>query len=146
MTFATLLSPSSVYISRTPFSKIPLGSMIPKENVICTRKGHNYELRSSHGTKRKLNKKKTDKTKQHIYNNRHTNNDKSSESTTITSRSPFQTPRRRWKRQNQTNANPTNVRKALRLALSSQNEVIAMQKGLKTQEQNNTRQDIRLVE
>ena len=43
-------------------------------------------------------------------------------------RSPSQTPRRR---QNQTRANQTNVRKALRLAPSSQSEVIAMLKGLK---------------
>ena len=34
-------------------------------------------------------------------------------------------------RQNQTSANQTNVRKALRLALSSPSELIAMLKGLK---------------
>ena len=38
-----------------------------------------------------------------------------------------------------TSANRTNVRNALRLALSSLSEVITMLKGLKTQEQNNTR-------
>ena len=35
--------------------------------------------------------------------------------------------------------------KALRLALSSPSEVIAMPKGLKTQEQNNTRQDLKQI-
>ena len=39
-------------------------------------------------------------------------------SATITSRSPSQTQRRRGNRQSQTSANRTNVRKALRLALS----------------------------
>ena len=38
-----------------------------------------------------------------------------------------------------TSTNRTNVRKALRLALSSPSEVIAMLKGLKNTEQNNTR-------
>ena len=49
----------------------------------------------------------------------------------ITNRSPSQTPRGRGNRQNQTSANRTNVRQALRLALSSPGEVIAMLKGLK---------------
>ena len=40
-------------------------------------------------------------------------------------------PRRRGNRQNQTSTNRTNVRKALRLALSSPSEVIAMLKELK---------------
>ena len=40
--------------------------------------------------------------------------------------SPSQTPRGRGNRQNQTSANRTNVRKALRLAPSSPSEVIAM--------------------
>ena len=66
-------------------------------------------------------------------------------SATITNRSPSQTPRGRGNRQNQTSAHRTNVRKAPRLALSSPSEVIAMQKGLKTQEQNNTRQDIKQI-
>ena len=51
--------------------------------------------------------------------------------------SPSQTPRRRGSRQNQTSANRTNVRKALRLALSSPSEVIAILKGLR--KKNNTR-------
>ena len=55
----------------------------------------------------------------------------SQKSDIITSRSPSQTPRGRGNRQNQTSANRTNVRKALRLALSSPSEVIAMLKGLK---------------
>ena len=42
-------------------------------------------------------------------------------------------------RQNQTSTNQTNVRKALRLVLSSPSEVITMLKGPKTQEINNTR-------
>ena len=37
------------------------------------------------------------------------------------------------------------VRKALRLALSSPSEVIAILKGLKTQEQNDTRKDIQQI-
>ena len=41
--------------------------------------------------------------------------------------------------ENSKSTNRTNVRKALRLALSSPSEVIAMLKGLKTQEQNDTR-------
>ena len=53
--------------------------------------------------------------------------------------SPSQTPREGGNRQNQTSANRTNIRKELRLALSSPSEVIAMQKDWKTQEQNNTR-------
>ena len=52
--------------------------------------------------------------------------------------------RGRGNRQNQTSANRTNVQKALRLAISSTSEVIAMLKGLKIQEQNNTRQDLKL--
>ena len=51
-------------------------------------------------------------------------------SATITNRSPSQTLRGRGNRQNQTSANRTNVLKALRIALSSQSEVIAMLKGL----------------
>ena len=50
---------------------------------------------------------------------------------TITNRSPSQTPRGRGNRQIQTSTNRTNVRKALRLALSSPSEVIAILKGLK---------------
>ena len=46
-------------------------------------------------------------------------------------RSPSQTPRGRGNQQIQPSTNRTNVRKALRLALSSPNEVIAMLKGLK---------------
>ena len=57
-------------------------------------------------------------------------------SATITNRSPSQTPRGRENRQIQTSTNRTNVRKALRLALSSPSEV------WKTQEQNDTRYDI----
>ena len=49
-------------------------------------------------------------------------------SATITNRSSSQTPRGRGIRQNQTSTNRTNVRKALRLALSSPNEVIAILK------------------
>ena len=66
----------------------------------------------------------------------------SSGSATITNRSPSQTPRGRGNRQIQTSTNRTNVRKALRLALSSPSEVIAILKGLKTQEQNDTWKDI----
>ena len=44
-------------------------------------------------------------------------------------RSPSQTPRGRENRQIQTSTNQTNVRKALRLALSFPSEVIAMLKG-----------------
>ena len=65
--------------------------------------------------------------------------EKSPGSGTIANRSPSQTPRGRGNRQNQTSANRTNVRKALRLALFSPSEAVAMLKGLKTQEQNNTR-------
>ena len=50
---------------------------------------------------------------------------------TITNCSPSQTARESGNRQNQTSANQTNVRKALRLALPSPSEVIAMLKGLK---------------
>ena len=57
--------------------------------------------------------------------------EKSPGSATITSRSASQTPRGRGNRQNQTSANRTNVRKALRLALSSPSDVIAMLRGLK---------------
>ena len=57
--------------------------------------------------------------------------EKSPGSATITNRSPSQTPRGRGNRQIQTSTNRTNVRKALRLALSSPGEVIAMLKGLK---------------
>ena len=64
---------------------------------------------------------------------------KSPGSATITKRSPSQTPRGRENKQNQTSANRTNVRKAQRLALSSQSEVIAMLKGLKTKQKKNTR-------
>ena len=46
-------------------------------------------------------------------------------------RSPSQTPRERGNRQIQTSTDRTNVRKALRLALSSPSEVIAMLKGLR---------------
>ena len=49
-------------------------------------------------------------------------------SATITNRSPSQTPRGRGNRQIQTS---TNILKALRLALSSPSEVIAILKGLK---------------
>ena len=42
-----------------------------------------------------------------------------------------QTPRGRGNRQNQTSVNRPDVRKAKRLSLSSQGEVIAMLKGLK---------------
>ena len=67
-------------------------------------------------------------------------------SATITNRSPSQTPRGRGNRQIQTSTNQTNVRKALRLALSSPSEVIAMLKGLKnTKKQNNTRQDTKQI-
>ena len=51
--------------------------------------------------------------------------------TTITNRSPFQTPRGKRNRQIQTSTNRINVRKALRLALSFPSEVIAILKGLK---------------
>ena len=57
--------------------------------------------------------------------------EKSPGSATITNRSPSQTPRGRGNRQIQTSTNRTNVRKALRLALSSPSEVIAILKGLK---------------
>ena len=50
---------------------------------------------------------------------------------TITNRSSSQTPRGRENRQILTSTNRTNVRKALRLALSSPSDVIAIQKGLK---------------
>ena len=49
----------------------------------------------------------------------------------MTNRSPSQTPRGRGNKQNQTSANRTNARKALRLALSSSSEVITMLKGPK---------------
>ena len=52
-------------------------------------------------------------------------------SDTITNRSPSQTPRGRGNRQIQTSTNRVDVRKALRLALSSSSEVIAILKGLK---------------
>ena len=42
--------------------------------------------------------------------------------------------------------NRANVLKALRLALSSLSEIIAMLKGLKTQEQNNTRQYLKQID
>ena len=45
---------------------------------------------------------------------------------------PSQTPRGRENRQIQKCTNRTNLQKALRLALSSPNEVIAMLKGLKS--------------
>ena len=57
--------------------------------------------------------------------------EKSPGSATITNRSPSQTPRGRGNRQIQTSTNRTKQRKALRLALSSPSEVIAMLKGLK---------------
>ena len=53
------------------------------------------------------------------------------QSATITNRSPSQTLRGRGNRQIQKSTNRTNVRKALRLVLSSPSEVIAMLKGLK---------------
>ena len=56
---------------------------------------------------------------------------KSPGSATITNRSPSQPPRGRGNRQIQTSTNRTNVRKALRLAISSPSEVIAILKGLK---------------
>ena len=49
----------------------------------------------------------------------------------LTNFTPSQTPKGRGNRQNQTSANRTNVRKALRLALTSPSEVIAKLKGLK---------------
>ena len=55
--------------------------------------------------------------------------EKSPGSATITSRSLSQTPTGRGNRENQTSANRTNIRKALRLDLSSPSEVIAMLKG-----------------
>ena len=58
---------------------------------------------------------------------------------------PFLDPRGRGNRQIQTSTNRTNVRKALRLALSSPSEVIAILKGLKTQEENDTRKDIQQI-
>ena len=54
-------------------------------------------------------------------------------------------PRGRGNRQIQTSTNRTNVRKALRLAPSSPSEVIAILKGLKTQEQNDTWKDIQQI-
>ena len=54
---------------------------------------------------------------------------KKSRECTITNRSPSQTPRGRGNRQIQTSTNRTNVRKALRLALSSPSEVLAMLEG-----------------
>ena len=63
---------------------------------------------------------------------------KSPGSATITKRSPFQTPSGRGNRQIQTSTNRTNVRKALRLTLSSPSEVIAMLKRLKTQQNDTT--------
>ena len=59
------------------------------------------------------------------------NGQKKGKSATITNRNPSQTPRGRGNRQIQTSANRTNLRKALRLALSSPSEVIAILKGLK---------------
>ena len=56
---------------------------------------------------------------------------KSRGNATITNRSPSQTLRGRGNRQIQTSTNRTNVQKALRSALSSPSEVIAMIKGLK---------------
>ena len=56
---------------------------------------------------------------------------KSPGSATITNRSPSQIPRGRENRQNQTSANRTNARKALRLTLSSPSVLIAMLKGPK---------------
>ena len=64
---------------------------------------------------------------------------KSPGSATITNRSPFQTPRGSGNRQIQTSTNRTNVRKALKLALSYTSEVIAMLKGLKNTRTNDTR-------
>ena len=49
----------------------------------------------------------------------------------ITNRSHSHTPRGRGNRENQTSANQTTVRNALRLALYSQSKIIAMLKGLK---------------
>ena len=56
--------------------------------------------------------------------------EKSPGSATITNHSPSHTPRGRGNRQIQTSTNQTNVQKALRLALSSPSEVIAILKGL----------------
>ena len=59
---------------------------------------------------------------------------------------PPPTPRGRGNRQTQTSTNRTNVRKALRLALSSPSEVIAILKGLKnTRKKNDTRKDIQQI-
>ena len=59
---------------------------------------------------------------------------------------PFtDTKRKRKQKKKQTSANRKNVRKALRLALSSPNEVIAMLKGLKNTEQNRRRQDLKQI-
>ena len=74
-----------------------------------------------------------------------TKKEKSQGSATIPKRSPSQTPRGRGNRQTQTSTNRTNARKALRLALSSPSEVIAILKGLKTQEQNDTRKDTQQI-
>ena len=65
------------------------------------------------------------------HNIRKKRKEKSPGCATITNRSPSQTPRGRGNRQIQTSTNRTNVRKALRLALSSPSEVIAILKGLK---------------
>ena len=73
--------------------------------------------------KKKKQKKKQKKKKKRL--------EKSPGSATITNRSPSQTPRGKENRQIQTSTNLTNVRKALRLALSSQSEVIAILKGPK---------------
>ena len=56
---------------------------------------------------------------------------KSPGSATITNRSPSHTPRGRGNWQIQTSTNRTNAGKALRLAISSPSEVIAILKGLK---------------
>ena len=62
---------------------------------------------------------------------------KSPGSATITNRSPSQTLRGRGNRQIKTSTNRTNVRKALRLALSSPSEVIAILKGTEAQTKKN---------
>ena len=87
-----------------------------------------HEAQPSRGTQRKIDEDRI-VAKQMPYENKKVR--KSPGSATITNRSPSQTPRGRGNRQNQTGANQTNVRKALRIALSSPSEVIAMLKGLK---------------
>ena len=71
--------------------------------------------------------------------------EKSPGSATITNLSPSQTPRGRGNRQTQTSTNRINIRKAPRLALSSPSKVIAILKGLKTLEQNDTWKDLQQI-